>query len=435
MARQPVATGATSPGRFLAVLAIVIIALGAWMGLTGNHKPKLGLDLQGGTSVTLIPQVANGQGQVTNALVDQAIDIIRQRVNGSGVAEAEITRQGSGGNATIVVSVPGKDQGDLLDKVNQTAQLTFRPVLQQGAGVPSGTAPRLRPRPRRRRELRHRRARPARASAAPRSHLCVAERLCLVCRASAHAGADRGQRLVERLAQPSASPSPSASASASVSQGPAVDPAKLQASTAAALAPVYASIDCTNPANTQASRTTPPSTWSPVTATGRPSSCWLRRRSRAPRSRGRRGSGHAERQRLAGPAPVQEQGDKPVQGHHGQAGQQPLADQRVRGRRLTGWSCRTPTSRTRSSTATRRSAAASPSRRPRTSRTSLKYGALPLSFQTGEVQAISPTLGSDQLHAGLVAGALGLSSWSSTRSSTTAASASSRCSRSRSPAS
>ena len=141
MARQPVATGATSPGRFLAVLAIVIIALGAWMGLTGNHKPKLGLDLQGGTSVTLIPQIANGQGQVTNALIDQAIDIIRQRVNGSGVAEAEITRQGSGSNATIVVSVPGKDQGDLLDKVNQTAQLTFRPVLQEGAGVPASSLP------------------------------------------------------------------------------------------------------------------------------------------------------------------------------------------------------------------------------------------------------------------------------------------------------
>ena len=74
-------------------------------------------------------------------LIDQAIDIIRQRVNGSGVAEAEITRQGSGSNATIVVSVPGKDQGELLDKVNQTAQLTFRPVLQEGAGVAATPTP------------------------------------------------------------------------------------------------------------------------------------------------------------------------------------------------------------------------------------------------------------------------------------------------------
>ena len=78
---------------------------------------------------------------MTNALIDQAIDIIRQRVNGSGVAEAEITRQGSGSNATIVVSVPGKDQGDLLDKVNQTAQLTFRPVLATGAGRPTVPTP------------------------------------------------------------------------------------------------------------------------------------------------------------------------------------------------------------------------------------------------------------------------------------------------------
>ena len=46
MARQPVATGATRPGRYLAVLALVLVALGVWMGVTGNHTPKLGLDLR-----------------------------------------------------------------------------------------------------------------------------------------------------------------------------------------------------------------------------------------------------------------------------------------------------------------------------------------------------------------------------------------------------
>ena len=257
MARQPVATGATAPGRFLAVLAIVIVALGAWMGLTGHHKPKLGLDLQGGTSVTLIPQAASGQGQVTNALIDQAIDIIRQRVNGSGVAEAEITRQGSGSNATIVVSVPGKDQGDLLDKVNQTAQLTFRPVLATGAGVPTVPTPSATP------------SSSATSSTSPtgspKASVKASKTASATPTASSSASA-AGRQLTPPLTaasgSPSASPSasgstagssasPSASPSGSASQGAAVDPAKLQASTAAALAPVYATIDCTNPANAQ----------------------------------------------------------------------------------------------------------------------------------------------------------------------------------------
>ena len=83
------------PGRPLAVIAVVIVAAAsAGWSCTGHHTPKLGLDLQGGTSVTLIPKAAPGGGTITNDQISEAVEIIRQRVNGLGVAEAEVTTQG-----------------------------------------------------------------------------------------------------------------------------------------------------------------------------------------------------------------------------------------------------------------------------------------------------------------------------------------------------
>ena len=234
MARQPVATGATAPGRFLAVLAIVIVALGAWMVLTGHHKPKLGLDLQGGTSVTLIPQAASGQARSPTRSIDQAVDIIRQRVNGRGVAEAEVTRQGSGATRPSWSPSPARTSEDLLDKVGQTAKLTFRPVLADRG--------RSRPCPRRapRRQLR-RVARPVRrlATASVKAPAASATPTA----ASSASAAGRPTRAPWPLHRRRRAPSPAravhrgltASAAAghlrvSVS-GAAVDPAELQAST------------------------------------------------------------------------------------------------------------------------------------------------------------------------------------------------------------
>ena len=85
-------------------------------------RPKLGLDLQGGASVTLLPE-----GNVSSDSLGQAVQIIRQRVDALGVAEPEITRQGD----AIVVNLPGvKDQDRALQLVGQTAELRFRPVLE-----------------------------------------------------------------------------------------------------------------------------------------------------------------------------------------------------------------------------------------------------------------------------------------------------------------
>ncbi|MHB1802687.1 MAG: protein translocase subunit SecD [Actinomycetes bacterium] len=122
----------------LGLLAVLIVVYGSIAGEAvlrhGSWTPKLGLDLEGGTSLTLRPKVAPGAtGQITQQAIDQAVSIIRQRVDGLGVSEAQVVAQGTGASQTIVVSVPGKRSGDLYQQVGQTAQLRFRPVLEEAA--------------------------------------------------------------------------------------------------------------------------------------------------------------------------------------------------------------------------------------------------------------------------------------------------------------
>jgi preprotein translocase subunit SecD len=105
---------------------------------------RLGLDLRGGTSVTLQPRIAPGEnGKVTNEAIDQAVSIIRQRVNSLGVAESEVAAQGSGTNRQIVISVPGDTGRRVVELVGQTAELRFRQVLataaSAGAADPAAT--------------------------------------------------------------------------------------------------------------------------------------------------------------------------------------------------------------------------------------------------------------------------------------------------------
>ena len=92
--------------------------------LVAGNTPALGLDLQGGASVTLQPE-----GEFDATSLDVAVEIIRARVDSIGVAEPEIILQGS----TVVVNLPGvKDQQQALDIVGRTGELLLRPVLQSG---------------------------------------------------------------------------------------------------------------------------------------------------------------------------------------------------------------------------------------------------------------------------------------------------------------
>ena len=125
------------PVRTLAILAGAFVLLIAAVFIQGATSVRLGLDLRGGTSVTLQPRLGSGEtGKVTSEAIDQAVSIIRQRVNSLGVAESEVTSQGSGTNRQIVISVPGDSGRRVVELVGQTAELRFRQVLAESAGTP-----------------------------------------------------------------------------------------------------------------------------------------------------------------------------------------------------------------------------------------------------------------------------------------------------------
>ena len=126
------------PTRTLAILTGAFVLLIAAVFIQGATAVRLGLDLRGGTSVTLQPRIGVGEtGKVTSEAIDQAVSIIRQRVNSLGVAESEVASQGSGTNRQIVISVPGESGRRVIELVGQTAELRFRQVLAETSGVPT----------------------------------------------------------------------------------------------------------------------------------------------------------------------------------------------------------------------------------------------------------------------------------------------------------
>ena len=152
MAKNPQRRG---PIRTLIVMLVITLGLTGFLGAVhvwgeAQLTPKLGLDLEGGTQMTLRPQVREGQ-DVNTAELDRAVDIIRKRVDGQGVAEAEVGTLGT----NVVVTVPGQITQDQQRALEQSSQMRFRPVLgilptqagaqqQQEGGpqtLPGGTAP------------------------------------------------------------------------------------------------------------------------------------------------------------------------------------------------------------------------------------------------------------------------------------------------------
>lgn len=116
--------------------ALALLLGGGSMWSNASWTPKLALDLEGGTEMILAPQVQGGGQDITQEQLDQAVEIIRQRVDGSGVSEAEITTQ-SGRN--VVVSLPGVPDAETRELIQASAQMEFRPVLTIGAGTAATT--------------------------------------------------------------------------------------------------------------------------------------------------------------------------------------------------------------------------------------------------------------------------------------------------------
>lgn len=118
------------PALMLVLLLLLVTFMFSIMGATKSWSPRLGLDLQGGMTITL----SATNREVPAESLDLATQIIQQRVDSLGVGEASVTTMGE---RNIIVSAPNVGQDDLVELVGATAQLEFRPVLQAAQAMPA----------------------------------------------------------------------------------------------------------------------------------------------------------------------------------------------------------------------------------------------------------------------------------------------------------
>jgi len=118
----------------LSLVGLLVVVVGGFVGnLAAGNTPALGLDLQGGVSVTQEPV-----GEFNTESLDVAVERIRERVDSLGVAEPEIIRQGD----AIVVNLPGvENQDDAIRLVQVTGEVLLRPVLLATPLDPTATVP------------------------------------------------------------------------------------------------------------------------------------------------------------------------------------------------------------------------------------------------------------------------------------------------------
>lgn len=131
------------PGRTLALMLIAMAALTGGMFISGDKTPRLGIDLAGGTSITLRAVAEPGHESAINSTnMNTAVDIMNRRVNGLGVSETEVQTQGA---RNIIVNIPkGTNSKQAREQVGTTAKLYFRPVLAtevSGAAASSSPSP------------------------------------------------------------------------------------------------------------------------------------------------------------------------------------------------------------------------------------------------------------------------------------------------------
>lgn len=368
------------PGRAIVALLVILIAGASVIFLQGTTKIRFGLDLQGGTSVVLQPRVDGASGAVTAASIDQAVSIIRQRVNSLGVAESEVVAQGSGINRQIVISVPGESGERVVDLVGQTAELRFRQVLAVGSAVEAPAAPAPAPAP------------SASASASTS--------------ATPTPSGSKLNKSAPAMSNPSPAASPIVTPNTTANTEPVATPADAQVSDE--LSQQFAALDCTDEKNLVGGGDDPdkPLVTCDRDGTSRfvlgPAEVLGRQVRTATAGIDQQGTGGwfvslafnkdgtkkfgEITQRVVSLTPPQNQVAIVLDGLVVSAPR--IIDAILGGQaQITG----NFTQQEASDLAN-----------------VLKYGSLPLAFDRGEVQQVSPTLGSDQLRAGILAGALGL---------------------------
>jgi preprotein translocase subunit SecD len=136
LAENTTAASAKRKVSWLAGIAAFFTGLMVWGVVTvqpgASFTPELALDLQGGTQIILTPSIADGQ-QASQEQLNQAVTIIRQRIDGSGVGESQVSIQG---NENVVVAIPGVPDPTTLQLIRASALLEFRPVITFAESAP-----------------------------------------------------------------------------------------------------------------------------------------------------------------------------------------------------------------------------------------------------------------------------------------------------------
>jgi preprotein translocase subunit SecD len=392
------ASAQSKPGRALALILIAIVALTGGMFLSGHTTPRLGIDLAGGTSITLEAKAEQGSA-INKANMDTAVDIMNRRVNGLGVSEAEVQTQG---DRNIIVNIPkGTNSQEARDQVGTTAKLYFRPVLAQEA---TGGAAATSPSPSA--------SGSSSASPSPSASKSGSTGEKAASSSSPSASATSQGRAVTDALKADSTPSASASASSSASPSASASGGTDTSSAQAKLQAQYTALDCSKKAqrNTAGDGAKPTDT---TVGCGESSGVWYKY--------------------LLGPAAVDGTEVKKAQAvfdtptaagwqvtmNFNSKGAKKFADitgqlakntqpQNEFGIVLDGEVVSSPYV---SSSITGGSAQISGSftqDEAQNLANMLSYGALPLSFKEQSVTTVTAALGGDQLHAGLLAGAIGL---------------------------
>ncbi|MFF8194374.1 protein translocase subunit SecD [Streptomyces bobili] len=385
------ASAQSKPWRSLALILIAIVGLTGGMFLSGHTTPRLGIDLAGGTSITLEAKADQGSA-INKANMDTAVEIMNRRVNGLGVSEAEVQTQG---DRNIIVNIPkGINSKEAREQVGTTAKLYFRPVL---ASEPSGPAASTSPSP-------SASGSPS-ASPSPSTSASAGEKASSSTSPSASA-TSQGRAVTDAL-KADTTPSPSASASASTSPSASAPPAD-----EAALQAKYTSLDCTKDKQRSVlgEGVKPGDT---TVACGQIDGAWYKY--------------------LLGPAAVdgtEVDEAKAVYDTQTAAGWQVTMDFNSKGAKkfadITGQLAQNQQPQNQFGIVLDGEVVSSPyvsssiaggqaqisgsftQEEAQGLANMLSYGALPLSFQESSVQTVTAALGGDQLRAGLLAGAIGL---------------------------
>ncbi|MEU6284063.1 protein translocase subunit SecD [Streptomyces sp. NPDC047028] len=395
------ASAQSKPGRSLAFILIAIVALTGGMFLAGSTTPRLGIDLAGGTSITLKAKADQGSA-INKANMDTAVDIMNRRVNGLGVSEAEVQTQG---NDHIIVNIPkGTNSKQAVQQVGTTAKLYFRPVLAQGPSGPAPSSPspsasssgKTSPSPSSSASSKSGEKASSSSTASPSSSTGTQGR--------AVTDALRADAKKSPTPSGSASSTPKTSPSPSASGGASADAAKLQA--------VYAALDCTKPdERAKVVQNTKPS--DPIVACGEENKVWskyilgpaavdgteVKKASAVFDTQG--ASGWQVQMTFTGT------GSKKFADITGQLAQKQGAQTEF-GIVLDGDVVSSPTVHESITGGQAEISGSFTQSEAQSLANVLSYGALPLSFQKETITTVTAALGGDQLHAGLLAGAIGL---------------------------